>query len=448
MASISVFEGTTVAVQGIFYLFNALLNILYVPSKAFKTFNQPPPQSRKRVVVVGASFAGLWCQRNLCEEFDLTVVDYKKYFEYTPGILRVFVDLPHLRKITGPIPSSRSKFICGEALGIDPDDKLLRVKLENGKTRNVPFDFLLIGTGSTYSGSIRASKSESTLRSREATWERECKKLKEARSVLIIGGGPVGVELAGEILTRYPDKKVVITDRTEELCAQFFRPKTRTYAKKWLEERGAEVVLGDPIDGKFPDLKIDEKGCTLRSGRRLTGDIVYKCMGFRPCTEWVKDSLPPGCMDKGGYLKVNDHLQLDVCGKTVFAMGDCMIHSSNEVKLGHTAEVNAHLVAENVRRMAKRKPLLPYPKGVVGASKTPRIYALSLGKYDGSLGFNSLVVNGSMAAFFKWMVEWTKILACREVLVGIAFWQFSDITANFLGRTLVRTTSVDDDKDE
>eukprot|EP00954_Amorphochlora_amoebiformis_P024605 1367543-Amorphochlora_amoeboformis.AAC.1 len=38
-------------------------------------------------------------------------------------------------RITGPIPSSRSKFICGEALGIDPDDKLLRVKLENGKTR-------------------------------------------------------------------------------------------------------------------------------------------------------------------------------------------------------------------------------------------------------------------------------------------------------------------------
>ena len=41
----------------------------------------------------------------------------------------------------------------------------------------------------------------------------------------------------------------------------------------------------------------------------------------------------------------------------VFAMGDCMVHpGSGEAKLGHTAEVNAHLVVENVRRASTGKP--------------------------------------------------------------------------------------------
>jgi NADH dehydrogenase FAD-containing subunit len=38
----------------------------------------------------------------------------------------------------------------------------------------------------------------------------ENKKIVAAQSILIIGGGPVGVELAGEIVVDYPDKKVRI----------------------------------------------------------------------------------------------------------------------------------------------------------------------------------------------------------------------------------------------
>jgi hypothetical protein len=51
-------------------------------------------------------------------------------------------------------------------------------------------------------------------------------------------------------------------------------------------------------------------------------------------------------------------------------------------------QVNAHLVAANVLRLEAGQPLLKYPEGVTGAACTPKIFCLSLGKYDGSLGFN------------------------------------------------------------
>lgn len=65
----------------------------------------------------------------------------------------------------------------------------------------VPFDFLVITTGTTFNG-------PSTRAERLKMFEAEKKKLSGANTVLIIGGGPVGVELAGEIATDFPEKKV------------------------------------------------------------------------------------------------------------------------------------------------------------------------------------------------------------------------------------------------
>merc|ERR1712160_130653 len=111
--------------------------------------------------------------------------------------------------------------------------------------------------------------------------------------------------------------------------------------------------------------------------------------------------------------------------------GDMCYHAgSDEIKLGHTAELNGHLVAENILHLACAnqqdgesqhliKKLLKYPNGVVGNVATPFIYNLSLGKYDATLGFNSLVINGTLAAIVKWLIEWTKVAAAKRRPIGI-----------------------------
>jgi uncharacterized membrane protein YphA (DoxX/SURF4 family) len=115
-----------------------------------------------------------------------------------------------------------------------------------------------------------------------------------------------------------------------------------------------------------------------------------------------------------------------------------MSHKSRELKLGHTAEVNAHLAAHNILNSVAGKPLLTYPNGVTGADTTPKIWCLSLGRYDACLGFNGVVLSGWWVAVVKWMLEWTKVAAAGERPIGIIFWKISDGVSNWLGRTLLR----------
>ena len=74
--------------------------------------------------------------------------------------------------------------------------------------------------------------------------------------------------------------------------------------------------------------------------------------------------------------------------------------------------------AANVRRAARGEPLAPYPRAAVGSERSPRVYAVSLGAYDGVLAFNNLVVSGAIAAVAKRVLEWTKVASCEERPVG------------------------------
>merc|ERR1719498_1699778 len=84
-------------------------------------------------------------------------------------------------------------------------------------------------------------------------------------------------------------------------------------------------------------------------------------------------------------------------------------------------------------------PLLHYPEGVTGAATTPVVYDISLGKYDATLGFNWLVLHGSIPAVGKWLLEWTKVAAVEGRPVGRLFWAVADAATFVLGRTIIRS---------
>merc|ERR1740117_934441 len=118
-----------------------------------------------------------------------------------------------------------------------------------------------------------------------------------------------------------------------------------------------------------------------------------------------------------------------------------MSHASRELKLGHTAEVNAHMASHNIVARIHHRPLLSYPRGVTGADVTPKIFCLSLGKYDAVMGFNDFLLSGWIVALAKWVLEWTKVAAARERPIGILFWKVADVASMLLGRTLLRAAT-------
>lgn len=75
----------------------------------------------------------------------------------------------------------------------------------------------------------------------------ENEKLKAAKSVLIVGGGPTGVELAGEIVTDFPDKKVTLVHGGARLL-EFVGEKAGAKALPWLESKGVTVILNDKLE--------------------------------------------------------------------------------------------------------------------------------------------------------------------------------------------------------
>lgn len=384
----------------------------------------------RHVVIVGASFGGLAAQRSLSGErgVKVTLIDFKSYFEYTPGILRCYVQPGFIKQLTCPLPASRNELIRGAMTGVDEAAVVMRDP--NGTVRRVPFDYLLLAVGSTYADPIKPLEAEPTLVERAASWDEAAAKLAAASTVIVVGAGPVGVELAGEILTAYPEKRVTFVDMAPTILPGFDEA-AASFTKQWFAARGAEMKLGEPIEA------IRSQSVLLKSGELLESDVVYKCVGVMPNTDMLKDSpLFSGTFGFRDSISVNDHLQLDGNPK-IYCVGDMMNHASRELKLGHTAEVNAHLAAHNILADLHGEPLLTYPRGVTGADTTPKIWCLSLGKYDAVVGFNGLVLCGWYVAVLKWLLEWTKIAAAAERPIGIVFWKVADTSSCWLHRTLL-----------
>lgn len=429
---------------------------------------------RPSVVIVGASFAGLWAQRALSGRFDVTVVDLKDYFEYTPGVLRLFVEPDHLRRIAKPLPRHRCKTVLASVTDVAPTH--LAVQYPDGTKGEIRFDYLLLATGSSYPAVhgrsvVKAGADQSSLDARAATWEDAAARLTAADDAIVVGGGPVGVELAAEIAASHPGKKVTLISRSEILCAAL-PSKVGELCLRWLQAHGVEVVRGVATS------EIRDDGVTLTDGRELSAHVVYNCAGSLPNTHMFKAHLSTHMDAKTSRLVVNDQLQL-VGQPHIYVMGDVMQHhASSELKLGHTAELNAHVAAHNVIAHASGKPAAMYPNGAHGLGRSPQVYCVSLGKHAAVLAFNGIVIGGWFAAINKWLcvlarqhthahtrdgppysctctcadilcvraavvrvrvgrLEWTKVAACEERPVGVLFWDFADAVTALLSRTIL-----------
>lgn len=76
-----------------------------------------------------------------------------------------------------------------------------------------------------------------------AVFKQASAKLKAAQNILVIGGGPVGIEMAGEIVEEMPGKNVTLVTAKELMPSPSvaFPDKFRTRLRKKLEEVGACV---------------------------------------------------------------------------------------------------------------------------------------------------------------------------------------------------------------
>lgn len=298
---------------------------------------------RPTVVVVGGGYGGVTVAKALDETAAVVLVEPRDEFMHNIAALRALVDPSWLPRIFLPYAGllANGRVVRDRAVLVEPG----RVVTASGD--EISTDFVVLASGSTYPFPAKTdlADAERAVEQIRATH----RALSEADRVLLVGAGPVGIELVGEIRAVWPDKSIVLMDERPELLSGPFMPELRAELGRQLEALDVELVLGSPLAEPPPTEpgQLAPFTVTTRSGSELTADIWFRCYGVVPNSAYVGDALTSS-RGADGFVEVGPTLQ--VRGQTtVFALGDL---STADAKMAGFARRQAAVVAANITTLA------------------------------------------------------------------------------------------------
>ncbi|KNE71203.1 hypothetical protein AMAG_20413 [Allomyces macrogynus ATCC 38327] len=322
-------------------------------SKTAEWLVRAPERTQKRVVIIGGGFCGSLVARLLdrFDQFQVCLIDAKPYSEYTAAIIRMIPN-PTADSITIPHASyiRNGQFVLGYVDAVYKDHVLLQSSAPGAAAagpasaaadnvlvgKRIPFDYCVLATGSSYASSVKAANISSTYRARKLQYDYA--KLAKARTVLVIGGGSVGVEIASEIasvfgtprvpippessssttptstsgtrstspspfrrgsasttatrttsppIVKHPVKRIILVDANPRLlkrCPPRASQKALAYMRDVL---GIDVVLGERITHHDARAGVFR----ARSGREFRADVVYLATGPVPQTQCMEPAF-------------------------------------------------------------------------------------------------------------------------------------------------------------
>jgi NADH dehydrogenase FAD-containing subunit len=243
-------------------------------------------------VVVGGGYGDINAAKALDDVADVTLVDPTEAFVHNVAAWRALVDPEWLERIFYPYEHllAHGRFVRDRAVAVDGR----RVTLASGDVLEP--DYLVLATGSAYP--FPAKTEEPDIASARAQHRAAHDALLAADRALIVGAGPSGLELAGEIKAFFPDKHVTIATATAD-------------------------------------------------GRELVADIWFRAFGVRAHSEYLDGGALADRRDERGYVRVDEHLR--VVGEThTFALGDL---ADADRDMAGIANAEARVVAANVRSL-------------------------------------------------------------------------------------------------
>ena len=299
-------------------------------------------QLRPTVVVIGGGYGGIGVAKALDADVDVVLVEPKDAFVHNIGALRALVEPAFLPKIFLPYDRllANGRVVRDRAVEVSAH----RVVLASGEA--IDADYVVLATGSTYPFPAKsdAHDAEDAMDNYRAAYD----ELTRAGRVLLVGAGPVGIELAGEIVAKWPDKHVTLLDLAGDVLGERFREDLRAELRNQLVEIGVELVLGEGLR-ELPPTSANELATftvTTNSGREITADIWFQCFGVTPVSDYLSDDLA-AARRPDGFVAVGPALQVAGHGN-VFAIGDV---STADAKMAGMARMQADLVAQNIVKM-------------------------------------------------------------------------------------------------
>jgi NADH:ubiquinone reductase (H+-translocating) len=346
-----------------------------------------------RVVVVGAGFGGLNTVRALKRApVSITLIDSHNYHLFQPLLYQVATagldgdDIAY--PVRGTLRRQRNaRFRLGRVVGVDLDER--HVRLDDGST--VPYDVLVLAIGAVtatfgvpgvdvHALGLKSLADAEVLRTRILRRFEHASALQSrdpgALDVVIVGGGPTGVELAGGVRELY-DKvlakdfpeldpahaRITLVEATDRVLGTF-APELSDRAAAGLRRRNVSLELGTGV------ARIHHDRVELADGRALPAGTIVWAAGVRANPLAETFGLPVG---RAGRVRVRDDLTVE--GRPeVFVIGDVSASPAEDgTPLPQVAQVamqGGRHVAHVIDSRLRGRPAEPFRYNDKGAMAT------------------------------------------------------------------------------
>ncbi|CAL3971948.1 unnamed protein product [Diplocarpon coronariae] len=384
----------------------------------------------RKIVILGGSYGGLSTAHYLLkhaipqlpsDEYEVVLISSSPQAICRPACPRALIsdDMFDQKKLFAEVaiqfdqyPTGRFRFVQGTATELDHDNRTVSIKLAGDGTEKISFYALVIATGaSTPSPLLGLNQTDKILRDNWALFRTA---LPNAKNIVISGGGPAGVETAGELgeylngtpgffSSKLVDPKVKISVVTAgPKILPLLRPAIGEKAESFLANVGVTVVKNTRVKSVEPagagTVDVTSKAVlTLEDGSTLDADLYIPATGSKPNTDFINKAL----LTADGRVETSSTLRVDKAGPRIYAIGDVASYARGAV----------HLILEAVPVLCAniKRDLLLDSGAEASAGKEDRVFKedtretqmVPIGKSKGV----GAAMGWALPSFFVWLIK-------------------------------------------
>jgi len=415
-----------------------------------------PRTEKKRIVITGCGFAGLTLVRKLRKSgYQVVILDKHNYHQFPPlfyqvasaGLEESSILFPlrkmfqnhrdfHLRKV--------------EVKSIDPEHNILITS-----SGELDYDYLVLAHGATnsYFGSVQMQEHSRGMKSiaevldlrnsllmnfENALTAQNEEERDMLMSIVIIGGGPSGVEIAGALAEMnkyvlrkdYPDfkdirAKIYLVEAVDRLLSSMTQ-RSSDKARDFLEKMGVKVLTSTKATG------CDNKTVFLDSGVSISTGMIIWTAGI---TGNNIEGLNTDCFARNRRIKVDGTSKVNGYSN-IYALGDISLQTEEKYPNGHpqVAQVaiqQAKTLADNFERMGKNIPVKEFRYKDLGTMAT-------VGRHLAVVELPGYKFQG-IFAWFVWMfIHLMSIVGVKNKLLIFINWAWKYFTYDQSTRLILR----------
>jgi len=423
-----------------------------------------PETAQKRIVIIGAGFGGLKvAQKLIGSGYQIVLIDKNNYHQFQPlfyqvasaGIEPSSILFP-LRKI---FQNQKDVYIrVAEVYSVDPKKKELQTSLST-----VWYDYLIISSGvnsnffgmknmEEYAIPMKSASEAMALRNRllqsfeKAVTLRDQNERKALLNVIVVGGGPTGVEVAGAIAEMkkfvlpkdYPDlnfdvMQITLIEGSPRLLGGMSKHASEK-AIFYLQRLGITVRLNTRVTD------FDGSILSIGDGTHIETKTVIWAAGISPV---VPEGLPDEAIGRGKRILVDNYNQINGLND-IYAIGDVSIMPTPDYPNGHPQVAQVAIqqgrnLAKNLLSMKRNGELKPFKyvdRGSMATIGRNRAVAdLSFVKFSGFI------------AWLTWMfVHLMAIVGVKNRLLIFINWMWNYMTYDQSLRLILWAAKKDPNK--